>query len=119
MDNVDVGRRGEELAVEFLRKKGYRVIERNFTFGKGEVDIIALDGKTVVFIEVKSRRSGQFGSPEDAVGQRKQRQLAKLALAYLQRHRLYLKVDCRFDVVAVSFDDRTIKHITNAFQSPL
>lgn len=116
MDSLRLGRDGEDLAVQFLRRKGYHIVERNFKFGRGEIDIIARDGKTLVFVEVKSRRSGRFGPPEEAVGRRKQRQLARLALAYIQRERLYLRVDCRFDVVAVSYEDQTIRLIRNAFQ---
>lgn len=94
-----LGKDGEELAVQFLKDKGYRILEKNYRFGKGEIDIIAKDRDTVIFIEVKSRRSSDFGSPEEAVDFRKQRQLSKLALAWLQKNRLFNRVNCRFDVM--------------------
>lgn len=111
-----VGDRGEEIAGAFLRKKGYLIVEVNYRIARGELDIIARDGATLVFVEVKSGRSAQFGPPESWVTPRKQRQLGRLAAAYLQRHHL-VEGDCRFDVVAVTFRDGAadITHIENAF----
>lgn len=96
-----LGRSGEDRAVRHLRKLGYRVLERNFRTSRGEIDIIALDGDTVVFVEVKTRTSGAFGAPELAVDRRKQDRMVKAALGYLKRTRLH-QVACRFDVVAIS-----------------
>jgi putative endonuclease len=114
-DRQKLGVNGEDLAARFLQENGYTVLERNFRYGRGEIDIIAEDAGTIVFVEVKSRSSESFGSPEGAVDSRKQRQLSKLALAYLQRERLLHKVDCRFDVVAISHQSNSIRLIRNAF----
>jgi len=111
------GREGEERAVGFLQKKGYEILHRNVRYKRGEIDIIARDGDTVVFVEVKSRSSSGFGVPEEAVDRRKQRQLCRLALLYLQKKGWLHRVDCRFDVVAVSLDTHEIHLIKNAFPS--
>ena len=110
-----LGADGEDLATRFLKENGYRVLERNFRYGRGEIDIIAEDAGTIVFVEVKSRSSESFGSPEGAVDSRKQRQLSKLALAYLQKEKLLHRVDCRFDVVAISHQSNSIRLIKDAF----
>jgi putative endonuclease len=92
-------------------------VERNFRLRSGEVDIIARQGDTLVFVEVKTRRSGRFGTPQEAVDGRKQRQIAQTALAFLAARGLE---DCavRFDVVAVYLDDQKsrIELIQNAFE---
>ena len=97
------GREGEERAVGFLQKKGYEILQRNVRYKRGEIDIIARDGDTVVFVEVKSRSSSGFGVPEEAVDRRKQRQLCRLALLYLQKKGWLHRVDCRFDVIRGDF----------------
>ena len=111
----EVGAKGEGVAATFLQRQGMDVLERNYRHGHGEIDIVARDGTTLVFVEVKTATTDQFGPPEGWVDPRKQRQVAKIAEAYLQRHRIS-DVDCRFDVVAVDArqDDR-ITHIQNAF----
>ena len=111
-----LGRKGEELAAEHLKKKGYKILEKNYRRYRGEIDIIAKDKNYLVFVEVKASRSSSFGPPIFRVDKRKKRQLGKIARAYYQHHRLYDQ-DSRFDVVTVTFADGKveIEHIINAF----
>lgn len=117
---ADLGRRGEAAAAEYLAGLGYKIIERALRTRGGELDLIALDGRTVVFVEVKTRRSDQRGSPSLAVDVRKQRRLTQGALTYLKQHRL-LNQPARFDVVAVVWPSADsppqITHVRNAFQA--
>jgi putative endonuclease len=96
-----LGKQGEEAAVTFLRKNGYKLLRRNFRTKMGEVDIIALDRDVYCFIEVKTRDSLRFGAPAEAVSSFKQRQIAKAALAFLKENNL-LDQKARFDVVSVT-----------------
>lgn len=98
--NADLGRRGEAAAADFLRGLGYVILEQTVRKKSGELDLVALDGRTVVFVEVKSRRSDGRGTPGLAVDVAKQKRLTRAGLAYLKRHRL-LEQPARFDVVAV------------------
>ena len=118
--HITLGREGEELAVAHLRKLRYKIMERNYRCKFGEIDIIALDNKALVFIEVKTRASQQFGSPQTGVTPKKQRQLTKIALSYLQRHRSFNR-EARFDVVAVEMESgqKHIEVIRNAFEVSL
>jgi putative endonuclease len=113
------GRRGEEMAIEHLIGKRYRILERNYRKSFGEVDIIARDRDTLVFIEVKTRQSTRFGSPFEAVDIRKQRQISRVAQEYLQAHGA-TDVSARFDVIAVRVDRANrlvaIDHLQNAFE---
>ncbi len=111
-----VGSAGEDLAVRYLQKRGYEVLETNFRFEGAEVDVIAREGSALVFVEVKSRRSKSFGEPEEAVTPRKQRQLRKAAEGYLFKNGIE-DVECRFDVLAIYFRDgkASIDHIQYAF----
>jgi len=95
------GRSGEEKAAQWLSRQGYRILERNFRSRYGEVDIIARKDGCLVFIEVKSRSSHRFGTPQEAVTRKKQLRLSRVARDYLLRHG-GLEQSCRFDVVAVS-----------------
>jgi len=97
------GREGEERAVRFLQKKGYEILQRNVRYRRGEIDIIATDGDTMVFVEVKAKSSPSFGVPEEAVDKRKQKQLSRLALLHLQKKGWLHRVDCRFDVIRGDF----------------
>lgn len=110
------GARGEEIAAGFLEKLNFRILQRNFRCRCGEVDIIARDGKTLVFVEVKTRRNASYGLPQLAVTPFKQRQISKAALTYLSKNSL-MKEDARFDVVSVLLLDSSpvIDHIRNAF----
>ena len=100
MDKKELGKKGEELALRFLKKRGYRIIEKNYVCKMGEMDIIAKEKDTLAFIEVKTRTSTTFGAPQLAVNSAKQRQLSKVALTYLKAKQLE-DVKARFDVVAI------------------
>jgi putative endonuclease len=107
------GNRGENAAVKFLEKKKYKILERNFVAANCEIDVIAVDGNWIVFIEVKTRTNEAFGLPREAVNSVKQARIARAAAAYLQKKRLS-GVPARFDVVEVT--DVGIIHIENAFE---
>jgi len=112
-----LGARGESVAAEHLVRRGVRILERNVRCGRGEIDMVAVDGAVVVFVEVKSNRGRRFGAPEEMVTPAKQRQLTRLATWYLQRRR-WLGRPARFDVIAVDWDaDGTprVRHLANAF----
>jgi len=112
-----LGMSGEEAAVAYLQKKKYRVLSRGFRFHKGEIDIIAYDKDILVFVEVKTRRSPDFGLPEEAVTPLKQRQIRKLAEAYLMLNDIG-DPPCRFDILSIFSDSQQgyrIRHITDAF----
>lgn len=114
------GDRGEHAAGRYLRRQGLRILARQFSTQWGELDLICLDGDCVVFVEVKTRRSNQTGSPAEAVDRRKQIHLTKAALYWLKKNGL-LEHRCRFDVVSVVWpkDARkpTIEHERNAFSA--
>jgi len=113
-----LGRRGESVAARFLKRRGYQIVARGDRDMLGEIDLIAIDQRTVVFVEVKTRKSHLAGHPAEAVGEAKQRRLTRLALGYLKRHDL-LEQPARFDVVAVTWpspnEPPTIEHFLNAF----
>jgi len=112
-----LGRSGESAAVAYLKRKKFSVVERGFRFHRGEIDIIAYDRDTLVFIEVKTRRDKIFGLPEEAVTLAKQTQLRRVAEAYLMVNNLG-HVPCRFDILSVSYDEKEgykISHLENAF----
>ena len=115
-----LGNRGEKIAAKFLRKQGYQIIEKNYHSRLGEIDIVAKEDESIVFVEVKTRCSTDFGLPEEALSYDKRRRLSKLALGYLA-HRRIKDTNCRFDVVSILMDTnkvRKVKHIElikNAF----
>lgn len=115
---LSLGQRGEKAAARYLRRQGYRVLARNVRSKFGELDLVALDGRTIVFVEVKTRVHHEAGLPAEAIDSDKQRRLTRLALHYLRRHRL-LEQSTRFDVVAVTWPQSSrppsIKHYRNAF----
>jgi putative endonuclease len=116
-DNRALGRSGEEAAVIYLQKKKFRVVSRGFRFQRGEIDIIAYDKDVLVFVEVKTRRSPDFGPPEASVTPLKQRQIRRLAEAYLMLNGLG-EVPCRFDILSLVSErpkGYRIEHITDAF----
>jgi len=114
----DTARRGEALAVLFLRVKGYRIEARNWRCPLGEIDIVASRGETLVFVEVKTRTGAGAGSPEEAVTPAKQRRLVQLANAYLARRRTEAP-PCRFDVIAVEGGHLLprVRHLQGAFRA--
>ena len=112
-----LGKSGEELALQYLENKKYRIIAKSFRMFRGEIDIIAYDRKTLVFVEVKARKSRDFGAPEESVTPNKQRQIRKIAEGFLAKNKLQ-DAECRFDVISLLFaDDKgfSIHHIKNAF----
>ncbi len=112
-----LGKEGEELAVSFLKKRGYQILEKNYRCRLGEIDIVAKDKEKIVFVEVKTRSSLTFGLPQEAVNYSKQLRLTRLALAYLSHHKLK-DISCRFDVVCILTESKKPKKIhliTNAF----
>jgi putative endonuclease len=117
MKKKELGKKGEEVALRFLKKRGYRIIEKNYVCKMGEMDIIAKERDTLAFIEVKTRTSTEFGPPQLAVNASKQRQLSKVALNYLNEKRLK-DVKARFDVVAILLEQQgeQIELIKDAFE---
>jgi putative endonuclease len=111
------GKKGEGLAAAYLAEAGYRIVERNYRCFFGEIDIVAWEGETLVFAEVKSRRSEAYGTPQLAVGREKQKKISKIALHYLSEKHLH-RCPARFDVVAVKLlpQGPTIELIRNAFE---
>lgn len=111
----DLGKIGENLAVELLINKGYQILERNWRSGHKEIDIIALDGDTLVAVEVKTRKSNTYGEPDLAVGMMKQQMLIWAADTYVRYRNL--DVDVRFDIISIVFTDKDkyIEHIEDAF----
>jgi putative endonuclease len=115
--NRDLGRKGERLALDFLKRKGYRIIETNYRTRRGEIDIICEDKECLVFVEVKTRRSLSFGRPEEAVNSRKRSRMLNTASRYLVERSRTGKTDCRFDVITILEDrQRRITHIQDAFR---
>lgn len=116
-NNREVGSKYEDMAVKYLTEKGYEILDRNYHHHRmGEIDIIAKDADTIVAVEVKYRRTKNFGSPLEAVGYKKQKAICHAFLAWLMEHRLGLDTPCRFDVIGLCGEGKTtIKHIENAF----
>jgi putative endonuclease len=106
------GRWGEERAAQWYAHRGYLVLDRNWRCDRGELDLVATDGRAVVFVEVKARRDERFGSASAAVGERKQQTLRTLAARWFAEHPEW-RGDMRFDVVAIT--GARLEVITNAF----
>jgi putative endonuclease len=111
------GSNSESLAARYLKKSGYKILEQNYRTPLGEIDIIAKEKKTIVFVEVKSRRSNRYGNPKWAVTPRKQRKISMVALQYLKSTR-QMDNRARFDVVTVisNRDEPQIEIVKNAFE---
>lgn len=117
-DNRTLGERGESIATAYLKGLRFTIVERNFRCKGGEVDIVARDGRTFVFVEVKTRRTLSFGPPQSSVTPFKQRQISKAALTWLAKNRLH-EASARFDVIAILLREHAvpeIEHIRNAFE---
>lgn len=113
----DTGRKGEQAAAVFLRGRGFRIVQRNYHCGIGEIDLICVDGKTVVFVEVKTLSAGVHANPEEHVTPNKRMRIERAARMWLQSHG-NPKVLCRFDVVSVvmpQIGEPTIRHFIDAF----
>lgn len=112
-----IGRKGEKLARRLLKKSGYKILARNYTCPAGEIDLIALDGRTIAFVEVKARQGSRRADPENTVTLAKQRKLYQVAQFWLSQRRAE-EYGCRFDVVAVTFPEKgdpVIRHTIDAF----
>lgn len=111
-----LGQEGERLAEQYLKRKGYKLVERNYRCVAGEVDLIALDRRVIVFVEVKTRTDHQFGTPLEAVESRKQRKMIQAAQFFLTEKRLHDR-EARFDVIGISWPGGkpAVEHVQNAF----
>ncbi len=111
------GKDAETIAAKYLKKAGYKILEKNYRSGGGEIDLIAKDKNTIVFVEVKARKSDRYGHPKEAVTYRKQRKISMTALSYLKETKQENK-SARFDVVAmiIKNDKTVIEVIKNAFE---
>jgi putative endonuclease len=114
-----LGARAEQLAADELERRGCRVIDRNYRYRGGELDLVARDGDTLVFVEVRARRSAEFGAPYETIGREKQRRVARAAEHWLVTHGL-TRAFARFDVVSVLLPadgSPQLEIITNAFET--
>lgn len=114
--NLAKGKLGELLAVNYLKKKKYQILQTHFTFEHGELDIIAKDKLEIVFVEVKYRTQKKYGSPEESITQKKEEVLKRTAEGYLYKKKL-IDIPCRFDVISIISEKNkvSIKHFINAF----
>ena len=120
MNRKGLGNKGEETAAAYLEQKGYAILERQYRTPVGEIDLIARDGKTLAFIEVKTRRSARYGQPAAAVGTEKQRRITRAALWYMMNKKQGEAPPCRFDVVEIyATPDGAwkVRHLENAFEA--
>ncbi len=118
-NNFNTGNFGESIAANYLRKKGYKIIDRNYRNKIGEIDIIGKSGKTIVFFEVKTSLKNEDYFPEDRVDKRKREKLRRLAQAYLFEKKIGLENEYQIDIIAVRIlggGNFEIKHIENAVE---
>lgn len=116
-EKIELGKKGETLALKYLKRHGYKILEQNYRSQFGEIDIIAKDKDVLAFIEVKTRKSSECGMPQESVDIHKQKQIAKVALYYLAKMNIE-EIDCRFDIVAITYllgQKPKIELIKNAF----
>ena len=114
-NHSDIGRKGENMAVNYLKDKGYIILETNWRHGRAEIDIIVKKHEQIIFVEVKTRRSDAYGFPEEAVNESKQNKMQEAAEAYLDEHDFNGEI--RFDVIAIRLTppNEEIYHIKDAF----
>ena len=121
-DRISLGRSGENAACDELRRRGYEILARGYRTRMGEIDIVARDGPTLVFVEVKARTTARCGHPAEAITLHKQAKVAAMASDYLARLRARGDVPCRFDVVAVHLGEGgevlSVEITQNAFDAP-
>jgi len=117
MHHIKLGKWGEKLAAEFLVQRGYHIIAERWRALRGDIDLIAKHGNTIVFIEVKTRESGECGTPEESITPIKQRQLLRLAELFMAHHDPTSNTPCRLDVIAIEHNiytnEKTIRHHQN------
>ena len=118
-EHNELGKKGEEIALEFLQKKGYKILATNWTIGKVEIDIIAQDRDFLVIVEVKTRQSEYFGEPETFVDKAKQKNLIRAANGFINQRNN--KLETRFDIISIilSSEEPIIAHIQDAFYPTL
>jgi len=111
-----LGKKGEDRAEEYLRSKGFTILAKHYHYGHKEIDLVGKDGNTIVFVEVKTGKSRKFGTPEEWVSSKKQKNLIQAALYFIQNEKIE-GCDFRFDVLAISYPQgkEEINHIRNAF----
>jgi putative endonuclease len=112
--NIEIGKKGENMAVDYLKELNYDIVSRNFRYGRIEIDIIAKHQNVLVFIEVKTRSSGIFGFPEESVDEAKQESIQECAEEYIYRENW--EGEIRFDIIAINLEETPrINHIRDAF----
>ena len=114
----ELGKWGEDLALDYLIKKGYVLIERNFSNKYGEIDLIMKDHETIVFVEVRVRSSNYSGTPIESINYKKQKKLLAMGRVYLLKRFKTENIDCRFDALGISLETSQkpiIEHLENAF----
>ncbi len=118
---ISLGKRGEDLACDYLKGHGLKIIQRNYRQKSGEIDIVCRDQSYIVFVEVKTRKSLRYGLPYEAVTKKKQAQISRVALDYLTRHKC-LNHAVRFDVVSIVITNNSpadIEHLKDCFDAIL
>ncbi|MCF8234942.1 MAG: YraN family protein [Bacteroidales bacterium] len=118
-EHIDLGAKGEELAIAHLREKGYEILKTNWHFGREEIDIIAQNDEYLIIVEVKTRQSNYFGEPEIAVNKKKQKALIRAAHAFVIQREIDKEV--RFDIIAIVIGHQktVIRHLERAFYPTL
>lgn len=117
MNHISVGKTGENMAADYLKKAGYSILERNYRTRMGEIDIIASKSGYLIFVEVKTRRNVEYGMPSEAVNYHKQNKIIQSALCYLNMTR-QVNSPCRFDILEIMLSTNNgmqYNHIVNAF----
>ncbi len=114
-NHIELGKAGEDYAARYLEKQGYLILERNWKWGREELDIIARDGDFIVIAEVKTRHSDRFSDPGTCVNPKKQRILARAAQAYIRYHSMLGEI--RFDIIIIvlKYNTITVSHVRDAF----
>jgi len=117
MDKISIGKRGEELARKYFQKRGYTIVDHNFRCHFGEIDLILRKDKAFRFVEVKFRKTSDYGLPQESVIKNKQKKIRNVAICWLQRRHLPIYGELHFDVLAISEDTGKIKYdyIEDAF----
>ncbi|MGB0914504.1 MAG: YraN family protein [Crocinitomicaceae bacterium] len=115
MDHIELGRKGEEIASNYLRTKGWEILSSNYKWNRGEVDLVCKVDSCLKIIEVKTRNSSYFGEPHNAVNRKKQKQIIQVANHYIQENSIDLEVE--FDVISIVLNQTKmeLEHIENAF----
>lgn len=118
MSTLILGRKGEEIAVDYFIEKGYEIVERNYHFGHGEIDIIAKKNRMIVFAEVKTRKSAGFGTPDQAVNFKKMKLLLRTADGFLLKNSQFSGYEKRLDFIAIIKSEETfsLDHYENVTQ---